>query len=138
MSDIGFTHVALPATNIEASLAFYRKYAGMQVVHQRTDQGVRVAWISDRTRPFVIVLIEVPKVTNTLAGPASHLGVGCSSREEVDQLCAEARTEGCLVSAPVDWGPPVGYWALLRDPDGHQLELAHGQDVGLTVKASAG
>lgn len=138
MSDIGFTHIALPATNVEASVAFYKKYARMEVVHQRSDAGVRVAWISDRTRPFVIVLIQVPMVDKPLGGPAAHLGVGCASRDEVDRLCAQAKAEGCLVSSPTDWGPPVGYWALLRDPDGHTLELAHGQEVGLTVESSAG
>jgi catechol 2,3-dioxygenase-like lactoylglutathione lyase family enzyme len=35
--DIGLTHVALTVTNPEASIAFYRKYAGMQVVHRRID-----------------------------------------------------------------------------------------------------
>jgi hypothetical protein len=27
----------------------------------------------------------------------------------------------------------VGYWALLRDPDGHNLELSYGQQVALAV-----
>ncbi len=35
--DIGLTHVALPATNLEASVAFYFKYAKMQVVHRRQE-----------------------------------------------------------------------------------------------------
>jgi hypothetical protein len=29
----------------------------------------------------------------------------------------------------------VGYWAVVVDPDGHNLELSHGQEVGLTVGA---
>ena len=65
--------------------------------------------------------------------PWAHLGVGCASREEVDRLCAEARAEGRLLTEPVDSGYPVGYWALLSDPDGHTLELSYGQEVGLTV-----
>jgi hypothetical protein len=35
---------------------------------------------------------------------------------------------------PEDYGPPVGYWALIRDPDGHTLEVAHGQEVRFTVE----
>jgi hypothetical protein len=35
---------------------------------------------------------------------------------------------------PTDSGYPVGYWALLSDPDGHTLELSYGQEVGLTVE----
>jgi lactoylglutathione lyase len=32
-----------------------------------------------------------------------------------------------------DFGPPVGYWAFIADPDGNTLELSFGQEVGLTV-----
>src|SRR4051794_4988460 len=46
--DKGVTHVALPVTDLDASLAFYEKYAAMQVVHRRDDPGGNaVAWISD-------------------------------------------------------------------------------------------
>jgi predicted lactoylglutathione lyase len=129
--------VALPVSNLEASLAFYAKYARMQVVHHRTDPatGTNVAWISDRTRPFVIVLIEVSKVDNPLL-PFAHLGVGCATRDEVDQLCNQARSEGCLRLGPLDSGYPVGYWAFIADPDGHTLEVSFGQEIALTVKHS--
>ena len=138
MADIGLTHVALPARDLEASVAFYRKYARMEVVHRRKDAstGFGVVWLSDRTRPFVIVLVQVPHVERPLA-PLAHLGVGCPTREEVDRLCGEARREGELRLGPIDAGYPVGYWAFLADPDGHTLELAFGQEVGLTV-ANAG
>lgn len=144
MSDLGFTHVALLCGDLDASVAFYAKYARMQVVHQRRDGGSRVAWVSDQTRPFVIVLIETPRFVPRvllrgasrllrLFVPFEHLGVGCRSREEVDRLCAEARAEGRLGRGPADYGPPVGYWAFITDPDGHTLEVSYGQEVGLTV-----
>jgi catechol 2,3-dioxygenase-like lactoylglutathione lyase family enzyme len=136
MTDIGLTHVALPVTDIERSVAFYAKYAAMQVVHRRRDEasGGEVVWISDRTRPFVIVLIKAAAVESRLRALA-HLGVGCESREEVDRLCEEAGAEGVLLEGPTESGPPVGYWAFLSDPDGHTLELAYGQEVGLAVGA---
>jgi catechol 2,3-dioxygenase-like lactoylglutathione lyase family enzyme len=135
MSDLGLTHIALPIANVDRSVAFYAKYARMQVVHRRADPttGAEVVWLSDLTRPFVIVLIEVPAVEDRLAGLA-HLGVGCESREEVDRLCDEARAEGRLKMGPEDYGYPVGYWAFISDPDGHTLEVSYGQEVGLTVK----
>ena len=134
MSDVGLTHVALQVTDLERSITFYARYAAMQVVHERTDAttGVRVAWLSDRTRPFAVVLIGAGKVGTVLA-PIAHLGVGCGTREEVDRLCEEARREGVLLQGPHDHGPPVGYWAFLRDPDGHTLELSFGQEIGLTI-----
>ena len=134
MSDVGLTHVALPAHDLEASLDFYARYARLEVVHRRHDPvtGTQVAWISDGTRPFVIVLISVRKVESPLL-PLAHLGVGCVSRAEVDRLCALAREEGTLRHGPTDSGYPVGYWALLSDPDGHTLEISYGQEVGRTV-----
>ena len=135
MSDLGLTHIALPVTDMEASIAFYSKYARMTVVHRRRDSehDGEVAWVSDLTRPFVLVLIRAERVERPLA-PWAHLGVGCESREEVDRLCAEARAGGRLLTEPIDSGYPVGYWALLSDPDGHTLELSYGQEVGLTVE----
>jgi catechol 2,3-dioxygenase-like lactoylglutathione lyase family enzyme len=134
MTDLGFTHIALPVKDVDRSIAFYAKYARMQVVHRRRDSdGSDVVWISDRTRPFVIVLIRVPVVENALL-PFAHLGVACESREEVDRLCEEARAEGLLNRGPEDAGHPVGYWAFISDPDGHTLEVAHGQEIALAVE----
>ncbi len=120
--------MALPVTNLDRSVAFYASYAAMQVVHRRSG----VVWLSDRTRPFVIVLIEAEDVADPLR-PIAHLGVGCASREDVDALCRRAREDDVLLAGPFDYGPPVGYWAFLRDPDGHTLEVSYGQEVGLTV-----
>ncbi|MGH0032271.1 MAG: VOC family protein [Myxococcota bacterium] len=131
MSDLGLTHVALPACDLDESIRFYADYAGMQVVHRR--EGV--VWLSDKTRPFVIVLMESREVHHPLR-PSAHLGVACESRDEVDRLAEQARAEGRLVEGPADYGPPVGYWVFVRDPDGHTLEVSHGQDVGLAVERS--
>jgi catechol 2,3-dioxygenase-like lactoylglutathione lyase family enzyme len=130
-TDVGATHIALTVSDLDASIAFYARYAAMKVVHQRKDT-TRVAWISDLTRPFVLVLIETPRVEFRLAG-FNHIGVGCASRDEVDRLCADAREAGCLALGPIDSGYPIGYWAFLRDPDGHQLEISFGQEVGIAV-----
>ena len=66
---------------------------------------------------------------------AYHTVVRTGSRDEVDHLAARARAERCLISGPADAGPPVGYWAFVRDPDGHTLEVSFGQHVGQTVGA---
>jgi catechol 2,3-dioxygenase-like lactoylglutathione lyase family enzyme len=132
MSDLGLTHVALPVRSLAASVAFYAKYASMQTVHQRHG----VVWVSDRTRPFALVLIETSSEIKPLL-PMAHLGVGVRSREDVDRLCRLARDDGCLLREPEDSGPPVGYWALIRDPDGHTLEVAHGQELGSAVERGA-
>lgn len=133
--DLGLTHVALTVRDVDASVAFYGRYAGMRVVHSRGDaaSGRRVVWISDATRPFVVVLIEADQVSARLEGIA-HLGVGCASRDEVERLASMARAEGRLRLGPLDEGPPVGYYAIMADPDGHNLEVSYGQEIGLTVE----
>jgi catechol 2,3-dioxygenase-like lactoylglutathione lyase family enzyme len=130
MPDIGLTHIALPVEDVDASIKFYAKYAGMQVVHRRKDHNTKsdVVWLSDGTRPFVIVLIREAQVDNKLL-PIAHLGVGCESREEVDRLCQEAQVDGILLQSPMDNEPPVGYWAFISDPDGHTLEISFGQEI---------
>jgi catechol 2,3-dioxygenase-like lactoylglutathione lyase family enzyme len=135
MIDIGLTHIALPVSDLEKSIEFYATYAQMQVVHRRIDAeaGVAVAWLTDRTRPFAIVLIQTDSVHPVLS-PLAHLGIGCKSREAMDMLCDKAHQAGVLVEEPKDSGYPVGYWAFLRDPDGHTLELSYGQEIGLTVE----
>ena len=138
MIDIGLTHIALPVSDIERSIKFYSTYAGMEVIHRRIDAatGVAVVWLCDRTRPFAIVLIQTDSVHSVLS-PLAHLGVGCKSREDMDALCERAKQEGVLIQEPKDSGYPIGYWAFLRDPDGHTLELSYGQEIGLTVENTA-
>jgi catechol 2,3-dioxygenase-like lactoylglutathione lyase family enzyme len=133
--DLGLTHIALPVTDLDQSIQFYSVYAQMKVIHRRidTETGVAVVWLSDRTRPFVIVLIQTSSVQSVLS-PLAHLGVGCQSREFIDALCDRAKQQGVLLQEPKDSGYPIGYWAFLRDPDGHTLELSYGQEIGLTVE----
>jgi catechol 2,3-dioxygenase-like lactoylglutathione lyase family enzyme len=133
--DLGLTHIALPVTDIDCSIQFYAVYAQMQVIHRRIDSetGVAVVWLSDCTRPFVIVLIQTSSIQSVLS-PLAHLGVGCQSREFIDALCDRAKQEGVLLQEPKDSGYPIGYWAFLRDPDGHTLELSYGQEIGLTIE----
>jgi catechol 2,3-dioxygenase-like lactoylglutathione lyase family enzyme len=120
---------------MDKSISFYGKYAAMTVIHRRTDATEQsdVVWLSDLTRPFVIVLIQTPTVSSPLL-PIAHLGVALASHEAVDRLCGEAQLEGALIEGPHEGGPIVGYWAFLQDPDGHTLELSYGQEIGFTVQ----
>ncbi len=138
MSDIGFTHVALPVTDLDTSVAFYERFTHLRVVHRRTqasDPSREIAWLSDLVRPFVLVLAEESSVGHPL-GPFAHLGFAYSSAQEVDRLCALGRTEGCLRDDPRDTGGPAGYLGIVLDPDGHSVELTFGQDTGLAVDAA--
>lgn len=147
MSDLGITHIAFLVRDLSASIAFYERYAAMRVIHRHhghdepgsgdpnaPNPQTEVAWLSDLTRPFVIVLIQSDHFgRDTPLGPFGHVGIACASREEVDRRAALARQEGRLSRPPADAGPPVGYWCYLADPDGNTIELSHGQEVAFTV-----
>nr|HPU39553.1 VOC family protein [Microthrixaceae bacterium] len=137
-ADHGFTHVALQVTSLDSSLEFYERFADMTAVHRRTgDDGSKVAWISDHTRPFVVVLIEAAEGAAGAVRPLggwNHLGIAVASRDEVDRRIAEAARAGFATLAASDSGPPVGYFGVIVDPDGHNLELAFGQEVAFTVQ----
>ena len=135
-NDTGFTHLALQVRDVNKSVDFYQRYAGMQVIHQREPgipEAQKVAWLSDLTRPFALVLVQSDSTDDTPLGPFGHIGVACASREEIDEKMAIARTEGVLRREAQQYGAPVGYWALFADPDGNTLELSYGQQIGLEI-----
>lgn len=137
--DVGFTHVAFVVRDLDKSIDFYHRYAGMDVVHKREPdlpEARKVAWLSDRTRPFALVLVQADVVTDTPLGNFGHLGVACASIEEIDQKVDMARSEGVLRKEPVQAGDPVGYFVFFADPDGNTLELSYGQRVGLEASGS--
>ncbi|MGV8926124.1 MAG: VOC family protein [Ewingella sp.] len=138
--DIGLTHVAFTVKNLDVSIAFYQKYADMKVIHHRkladTGDVNAVAWLSDLTRNFAIVLVQSTTLQDTPLGPFGHLGVACGSKAIMDSRLDAARADGILRKEPVDSGAPVGYWAYLSDPDGNTLELSFGQAIGYQVEVS--
>lgn len=124
------THVAIQVRDIDATIDFYRRFVGLHVVHERNDDGVRVAWLSERERDpeFVIVVIGVP---SDRPPPAlgEHLGYEVESRAAVDEIARRGADAGVLVQGPVYAGPIVGYFCMLRDPDGNVVEFSHGQPI---------
>lgn len=142
------THIALPVRDLAATLAFYRKYTDLAVIHERFDDEtqMRTAWLAnerDRTSEgaarFVIVLIEgaLPKqITGDIEEEygfltsISHLGLSLDSREEVDRIAEMAREEGCLLMGPLYRNEVVGYICIVTDPDGNNLEFSVEQILG--------
>ena len=134
--DTGFSHLALQVHDLEKSIGFYQRYAGMQVIHHRGPgiaEAQKVAWLSDLTRPFALVLVQSERCEDTPLGPFGHIGVACASREEIDAKVEQAQQEGVLRRAAQESGSPVGYWAFFADPDGNTLELSYGQQIGMEI-----
>ena len=125
------THVAIRAPDIDASLDFYQRYAGLHLVHSREDEGIRVAWLSDRREDpdLVVVVLAMPHERAREPAATDHFGFDVASRAEVDRIGELARAEGILKYGPVDARPVVGYFVMVRDPSGNTCEFSHGQPI---------
>jgi catechol 2,3-dioxygenase-like lactoylglutathione lyase family enzyme len=125
------THVALFVRDAERTIDFYRRYANLHLVHDRVDGGVRVVWLSEQAEEpeFVIVAITMPPAEASFPPRMAHFGYDLPSRAAVDAIAACARDEGALVQGPMDAGPIVGYYCMIRDPDDNLVEFSHGQPI---------
>lgn len=126
------THVALGVRDVGASVDFYGRFAHLQVVHDRVDDGTRVVWLSEQADDpeFVLVLIEGAGDGAEPPSTLLHFGFSVDARDDVDEVADAARDKGVLVSEPMWAGEVVGYFCMLRDPDGHFVEFSHGQSIG--------
>jgi catechol 2,3-dioxygenase-like lactoylglutathione lyase family enzyme len=123
-------HVAMLTADIERAAQFYCEWAGMEIVHDRRDPGHthRVLWVRLKEAPgsLIIVFIESdnrePKLPHT--GRMDHFGLHVSTRAEVDAIAERARAVGILVDEPQYAGPVVGYFCMIKDPDGNLVEFS--------------
>src|SRR5262249_30766470 len=108
-----------------------RHFAGLHVVHDRCDDGVRVVWLSERAAEpeFVIVAITLTPAQADFPPRLAHFGYDLPSRDAVDEVAARARAAGILEQGPLYAGPIVGYFCMLHDPDGNLVEFSHGQPI---------
>lgn len=126
------THLALHVRDLDACMAFYRDFCGMQMVHERLDAGRRVVWLAEpgREKEFIMVMVPGGAGRQQAATDYSHLGFALDSRAAVDTVADKARALGCLVWEPRQEPYPVGYYCGIRDPDGTMVEFSYGQPLG--------
>ncbi|MGY6502124.1 MAG: VOC family protein [Acidimicrobiales bacterium] len=130
-----WTHIALPSSDIDASVDWYTRYTPLAVLDRREDADGKNAWLSHEGQidnPFVLVLVMFYKdqgVKQPQLAPFAHIGIEVPQRSDVDDIAERAREEGCLVWEPRDMPPPIGYICALSDPDGNVIEISHDQGV---------
>ncbi len=127
-----FTHCALHVSDIDASIAFYGRFCGLQVVHAHGDPAERTVWMAEEGRQaaFVLVLVSGGRGQTRRDGDMTHYGFAVERRADVDALAEKARAAGCLYWEPQELPYPVGYLCALKDPDGYIVEFSHGQPLG--------
>lgn len=135
---VRWTHITIPVTDIDGSIAFFTDVCGLSVVRDRRRDGGSTVWLGPDpeagAEPTFVVVIEQSEVRE----PLDHFGFQCDTREEVSALAERARANGTLVEGPIDHGGSVGYIVLIREPSGHLVEFTHGQPLkGLPPRKSA-
>jgi catechol 2,3-dioxygenase-like lactoylglutathione lyase family enzyme len=124
-----WTHITINASDIDRSVDFYTSICGLSIVRDRRLEGRHNVWLGPETPAgqdptFVLVVVQ-----NDVKARLDHFGFQCDSRQEVDRIAALAREQNILVEPPTDVGGVVGYFVMVRDPDGHLVEFTFGQPL---------
>jgi catechol 2,3-dioxygenase-like lactoylglutathione lyase family enzyme len=140
LTEARWTHLALPSSDIDASIEFYTTMTPLVLVATRDDEDGRNAWLSNDGQwetPFVLVLAAFNADKGTpqpILAPFAHIGIEVPRRDDIDEIAAKARSAGCLYWEPRDMPDPIGYICALKDPDGNVIEFSHNQKVFQTVR----
>jgi lactoylglutathione lyase len=135
-----WTHIALPSSDIDASVAWYEKYTPLVAFDRREDADGKNAWLAHEGQvenPFVLVLVMFYKDQGTRQpqlAPFAHIGIEMPERADVDRIAAMGRADGCLSWEPTDMPDPIGYICAVTDPDGNVIEISHNQGVFAKVE----
>lgn len=137
-------HIAFRVADLERTIRFYEELLPGKVVARRKSRDfwrTEIAWIEPEGQPgFTLVFIQPGRVrwllflfhllTPRQIRSYEHVGLACSSREEVDQRAAAALAYGAkLLHPPSFVDEQVGYVAETVDPDGNPVEWTYGQRV---------
>jgi lactoylglutathione lyase len=123
-----WTHITINASDLDASVDFYTSLCGLSIVRDRRLEGHNV-WLGAATPAgedpvFVLVIVQ-----DEVKARLDHFGFQCDTRQEVDRIAELARQQDILVEPPIEVGGVVGYFAMVRDPDGHIVEFTFGQPL---------
>jgi catechol 2,3-dioxygenase-like lactoylglutathione lyase family enzyme len=124
--------LTLAVADLARSLAFYRdglKLQGDGIVGTEFEHGaVAFFRLNDHLMlalyPRASLAIEAQVAPTTHVTGAVAIGHNVATRDEVDQVMAEAKAAGAVITDPARtrfWG---GYGGHFTDPDGHLWEVA--------------
>ena len=130
-----WTHIALPSSDIDASIAWYETFTPLRLLDRREDADGQSVWLAHPGQvenPFVLVLVMFWRDKGNrqaMLAPFAHIGIEVPERSEVDRIAARGAAAGCLSWPAQEMPPPIGYICAITDPDGNVIEISHNQGV---------
>jgi lactoylglutathione lyase len=130
VKDLSFRvhHTMLPVADLDRSVAFYARLLGMKLKERHSSEArkVEVALIGygdEASAPFLELIKDTGERAPAQVTPANiHVGIDTS---DLRKLCAILEREGVKFIRPLKQrSDGMGLSAWIRDPDGHELELA--------------
>jgi lactoylglutathione lyase len=130
VKDLNFRvhHTMLPVADLDRSVAFYTRLLGMKVKERHASEARKVevglvGYGDDASASFLELIQDTSERAPTQVTPANiHIGVDTS---DLRKLCEVLEKEGVAFMRPLKQrSDGMGLSAWIRDPDGHELELA--------------
>jgi lactoylglutathione lyase len=126
---IRWTHITATVSDLERSIEFYTSFCKLKLLKDRRQEGGSTIWLgpepAEGENPTFVLVFTRGDVTSRL----EHLGFQCDAKEQVDAIAEDAKRLGILVESPTFIGGSVGYFTIIKDPDGHQIEFTFGQPL---------
>ena len=121
-------HTMLPVANLDRSITFYTGLLGMKVNERHASDARKVevgliGYGDEASAPFLELIKDTSERAPAQVTPANiHIGIDTS---DLRKLCAILEKAGVTFIRPFKQrSDGMGFSAWIRDPDGHELELA--------------
>jgi lactoylglutathione lyase len=130
VNDLSFRvhHTMLPVADLDRSIAFYTRLLGMKVKERHASEARRVevsliGYGDEASAPFLELIKDTSERAPAQVTPANiHIGIDTN---DLRKLCGILEQEGVTFIRPLKQrSDGMGLSAWIRDPDGHELELA--------------
>jgi len=121
-------HTMLPVADLDRSVAFYTRLLGMKLKKRHASEARKVevglvGYGDEASAPFLELIKDTREGAPKQVMPANiHVGIDTS---DLRKLCSILEKEGVTFIRPFKQrSDGMGFSAWIRDPDGHELELA--------------
>ena len=135
MGDLTFKvhHTMLPVADLDRSISFYTRLLGMKVKERHASEARKVevglvGYGDQASAPFLELIKDTSARAPAQVPPANiHVGIDTS---DLRKLCDVLEKEGVIFIRPFkERSDGMGFSAWIRDPDGHELELAERHQI---------